>query len=90
MRQPSRKSLELAEEILEHVNYGLSRGDIVREWAEVIDEKNLPLLEAASDLIDSAETNEGAPEGRYVRKLQEVLAEYQAQSEPAPRLPTEK
>ena len=80
MRQPSKKSLAVAEEILDHVNYGLSRPDILREWAEVIDENNLALLEAASDLIDSAETNSGVPDARYVHKLQRVLAEYQPQS----------
>ena len=80
MRQPSKKSLAVAEEILDHVNYGLSRPDILREWAEVIDENNLPLLEAVSDLIDSAETNSGIPDARYVRKLQRALAEYQPQS----------
>jgi hypothetical protein len=80
MSQPSKKSLAVAGEILDHVNYGLSRPDILREWAEVIDENNLALLEAASDLIDSAETNSGVPDARYVRKLQRVLAEYQPQS----------
>lgn len=81
MRQPSKKSLAVAEEILDHVNYGLSRPDIVREWAEVIDENNLTLLEAVSDLIDSAETNHGVPDARYVHKLQMILSEYQPQSE---------
>ena len=80
MRQPSKKSLAVAEEILDHVNYGLSRPDILREWAEVIDENNLALLEAASDLIDSAETNSGVPDERYLAKLQKALAEYQPQS----------
>jgi hypothetical protein len=80
MRQPSKKSLAVAEEILDHVNYGLSRPYILREWAEVIDENNLALLEAASDLIDSAETNSGVPDARYVAKLQRALAEYQPQA----------
>jgi hypothetical protein len=80
MRQPSKKSLAVAEEILDHVNYGLSRPDILKEWAELIDENNLTLLEAASDLIDSAETNSGVPDARYVDKLQRALAEYQPQS----------
>jgi len=85
MRQPSKKSLAVAEEILDHVNYGLSRADIIQEWAEVIDENNLALLEAASDLIDSAETNSGVPDARYVHKLQGALAEYQPQSGHGPR-----
>ena len=80
MRQPSKRSLAVAEEILNHVNYGLSRPDILREWAEVIDENNLALLEAASDLIDSADTNSGVPDARYLAKLQRALAEYQPRS----------
>jgi len=85
MRQPSKKSLPVAEEILDHVNYGLSRPDIIREWAELIDENNLTLMEAASDLIDSAETNSGVPDARYVRKLQRALAEHQPESGPVAR-----
>src|SRR5881397_1082059 len=73
MRQPSKKSLVAAEEILDHVNYGLTRPDIIREWAEVIDENNLPLLEAANDLIDSADTNNGIADARYVQKLRAAL-----------------
>jgi len=72
-------ALVVAGEILDHVNYGLTRPDIIREWAEVIDEHNVPLLEAACDLIDSAETNHGLPEHRYVEKLRALLAEYQPQ-----------
>jgi hypothetical protein len=79
MRQPSKISLVVAGEILDHVNYGLARPDIIREWAEVIDEHNVSLLEAACDVIDSAETNHGVPDARYVQKLRAVLAEYQPQ-----------
>jgi hypothetical protein len=85
MRQPSRKALTVAEEILDHVNYGLTRPDIIREWAELIDENNLSLLEAANDLIDSAETNNGVPDQRYIRKLRAVLAEHQPRSETEPK-----
>src|SRR5688572_10726609 len=80
MRQPSKKALTVAEEILDHVNYGLTRPDIIREWAEVIDEHNLNLVEAASDLMDNADTNQGVPDPRYVRKLRAALADYQPQS----------
>jgi hypothetical protein len=79
MRQPSKISLVVAGEILDHVNYGLTRPDIIREWAEVIDEHNVPLLEAACDLIDSADTNHGVPDPRYIEKLRAILAEYQPQ-----------
>lgn len=81
MRQPAKKSLAVAEEILDHVNYGLTRPDIIREWAEVVDESNLTLLEAASDLIDSADTNHGNPDRRYIEKLRAVLADYQPQGD---------
>jgi hypothetical protein len=72
-------SLAMAGEILDHVNYGLSRPDIIREWAEVIDEHGVPLLEAVCDLIDSADTNQGVPDTRYIEKLRAILAEYQPQ-----------
>jgi hypothetical protein len=81
MRQPSKKSLAVAEEILDHVNYGLTRPDIIREWAEVVDENNVALLEAACDLIDSADTNRGSPDPRYIEKLRAALMDYQPQAE---------
>jgi hypothetical protein len=81
MREPSKNSLSVAEELLDHVNYGLTRPDIIREWAEVMDEQNRPLLEAAGDLIDSADMNNGVPDPRYVQRLRALLANYQPQSE---------
>ena len=81
MRQPSKKSLIVAEEILDHVNYGLTRSDVIREWAEVIDENNLDLLEAINDLLDNAEMNHGTPDARYLRKLRALLADHQSQPE---------
>lgn len=83
MRQPSKKSLAVAEEILDHVNYGLTRPDIIREWAEVIDENNLALRESVADVIDSADTNNGSPDPRYLEKLLQILADYQPRSAPA-------
>jgi hypothetical protein len=81
MRKPSKNSLGVAEELLDHVTYGLTRPDIIREWAEVMDEHSRPLLEAAADLIDSAEMNNGVPDPRYVQRLRTLLANYQPQSE---------
>lgn len=81
MRQPSKKSLVVAEEILDHVNYGLTRSDVIREWAEIIDENNLSLLEAINDLLDNAEMNNGTPDARYLRKLRAVLADHHSQPE---------
>jgi hypothetical protein len=83
MRQPSEHSQKLAEEILDHVNYGLSESDKIREWAEVIDEHNRPLLEALSDLIDSADINRGIPDQRYIQKLRALLEQYQPRPERA-------
>ena len=81
MRKPSKNSLDVAEELLDHVTYGLTRPDILREWAEVMDEHNRPLLEAVADLIDSSDMNSGVPDPRYVQRLRTVLANYQLQSE---------
>jgi hypothetical protein len=81
MRQPSKISLSVAEELLDHVNYGLTRPDIIREWAEVMDEHRRPLLEALSDLMDSADMNAGIPDPRYVQRLRALLADFQPQPE---------
>ncbi|MCI0744338.1 MAG: hypothetical protein L0Y58_02930 [Verrucomicrobia subdivision 3 bacterium] len=80
MTPPSKASLGLAEEILDHVNYGLSRADIIREWAEIIDEGNLPLIEAAAELLDSADLNNGVPEPHYISRLRDAMADFQAGS----------
>ena len=85
MRKPSKNSLSVAEELLDHVTYGLTRPDIIGEWAEVMDEHSRPLLEAAADLIDSADMNGAIPDARYLQRLRALLAEYQPQSEPARR-----
>ena len=81
MRQPSKKSLAVAEELLDHVNYGLTRPDIIREWAEVMDEHRRPLFEALSDLMDSADMNAGVPDPRYVQRLRSLMADYRPQPE---------
>jgi|SRR5687767_2644257 len=85
MRQPSNNSLNVAEELLDHVNYGLTRMDIIREWAEVMDEQNRPLMEAAGDLLDSADMNNGVPDARYLQRLRALLADYRPQPEQALR-----
>ncbi|MGH8527747.1 MAG: hypothetical protein ACREXY_27080 [Gammaproteobacteria bacterium] len=84
MRQPSKNSLSVAEELLDHVNYGLTRPDIIREWAEVMDEHRRPLLEALCDLMDSADMNAGVPDERYVQRLRALLADFQPQPEQMP------
>jgi len=84
MRQPSKRSLAVAEELLDHVNYGLTRPDIIREWAEVMDEHRRPLLEALCDLVDSADMNAGVPDPRYVQRLRALIADYRPQPEHLP------
>jgi hypothetical protein len=87
MRQPSKISLAVAEELLDHVNYGLTRPDIIREWAEVMDEHRRPLVEALCDLVDSADMNSGVPDARYVQRLRALLADYQPRpDQPANRV----
>jgi hypothetical protein len=83
MREPSKKSLAVAEELLDHVNYGLTRPDIIREWAEVMDEHRRPLLEALCDLMDSADMNAGVPDPRYVQRLRALIADYRPEAEQA-------
>ena len=48
MKQPSEKALRLAEEIFDHVAYGLTRSDVLQELAEMVDESNGNLLESVS------------------------------------------
>jgi hypothetical protein len=76
--------LAVAEELLDHVNYGLTRPDIIREWAEVMDEHRRPLLEALCDLVDSADMNAGVPDPRYVQRLRALIADYRPQPEHLP------
>jgi hypothetical protein len=84
MRQPSKISLSVAEELLDHVNYGLTRPDIIREWAEVMDEHRRPLVEAICDLMDSADMNAGVPDQRYLQRLRALLADFQPQPDQPP------
>ena len=83
MREPSEHAQKLAGDILDHVDYGLTQTDKAREWAEVIDEHNRPLLDALSDLIDSADMHRGVPDERYVQKLRALLEQYRPQPERA-------
>jgi hypothetical protein len=45
--QPSSVALRLAEELIDHVSYGLTRGEHIREVATIIDGAYSDLVEAA-------------------------------------------
>ncbi len=76
MSNPSKKSLAVAEALFDHVSHGMTRGDVIAEWAEIIDEGNAELLEAARALLWSAEGTGGLPAGMYLARLREVAARY--------------
>ncbi len=76
MSIPSKKSLAVAEALFDHVSHGMTRGDVIAEWAEIIDEGNAELVEAARSLLWSAEGNGGLPAGLYLARLREVTARY--------------
>jgi len=77
MKQPSEKAERLAEEILDHVRYGLTRADAIRELAEMIDENCADLVESASTLLRDAESHRGAPDPFHLSQLQRALAGHQ-------------
>jgi len=78
MKRPSEKAESLAEEILDHVRYGLTRADAIRELAEMIDENCAELVESANALLrDAAEVNRSVPHPVYLSQLQRALADHQ-------------
>jgi len=77
MKRPSEKALSLAEEIFNHVAYGMTRSDVLQELAEMVDESNGALLESVSAVLQDAERNGGVPAAFHVANLQRVFSEYQ-------------
>ena len=77
MKRPSEKALILGEELFDHVRYGLTRNDAIRELAEMVDEANGDLLEAVSAVLEDAQRNNGLPAAFYVARLQQVFADYE-------------
>ena len=77
MKRPSERALELADEILDHVRYGLTRADALHELADMIDESNGELLRAARAVAGDITRNGRPPDREAVARLREVLHDYQ-------------
>ena len=76
MKRPSERALGLAEEIMDHVQYGLTRADALYELAEMIDESNLELVEAVADALRDADRGDGVPGPDALKHLRETLGDY--------------
>lgn len=77
MKRPSEHALDLAEAILNHVNYGLTRADALYELAEMIDDYNGELLSAAGAALRDAERNGGFTSSDALAQLRDALRGYQ-------------
>ena len=77
MNRASERAMALAEEILDHVRYGLTRADALQELAEMIDEHNADLLQAANTLINDAVRRHGLVDPHYLSHLKQVVADHQ-------------
>lgn len=77
MKRPSERALDLAEEILDHVRYGLTRADALYELADMIDEHHADLMRAIRRLLNDAARDSGLPGPEVVADLAAVAREYQ-------------
>lgn len=77
MKKPSEYALDLAEEVFDHVRYGLTRADAIHELAEMIDEHTAKLLQSIQGLINDATRHGGAPGRNTVTDLKTTMREYQ-------------
>ena len=77
MKQPSEKALSLAEEIFDHVTYGMTRSDVLQELAEMVDESNGNLLESVSAVLEDARRNGGVPAAFHLAQLRRVFSDYE-------------
>jgi len=77
MKRPSEKALSLAEELFDHVAYGLTRRDAIQELAEMVDESNGDLLEVAHAVLEDAQRNGGVPAAFHVAQLRRVFLDYE-------------
>jgi hypothetical protein len=78
MNRPSAKALLLGEELIDYVSHGQTRTGAIRELAELTDEANRDLVEAAALLVRYAELHQGVPAPLHVAHLKQVLLNYQA------------
>lgn len=77
MKRPSERALDLAESILDHVRYGLTRADALYELAEMIDEHNDELLSAVGATLREAERSGGLASPDTLVPLREATRDYQ-------------
>jgi len=77
MKRPSEKALNLAEEIFNHVAYGLTRSDVLQELAEMVDESNGNLLESVSAVLEDAQRSGGVPAAFHIAQLRRVFSDYE-------------
>jgi hypothetical protein len=83
MKRPSEYALGLAEEMLDHVRYGLTRADALYELAAAIDEHNDELLSAIGAALRDAERHGGVAGPETVSQLRDAAREYQPLRIPA-------
>jgi hypothetical protein len=76
MKRPSDRALGLAEEIMDHVRYGLTRTDALYELAEMIDEHNDELLSAIGAALRDAERHGGLAGPDTLAELRETARDY--------------
>jgi hypothetical protein len=76
MKRPSERALGLAEEILGHVRYGLTRADALYELAEMIDEHNEELMSAVGSTLRDAERHGGFAGPDALAQLREAVRDY--------------
>jgi hypothetical protein len=77
MKRPSERALGLAEEIMDHVRYGLTRADALYELAEMIDNHNEELLSAIGDTLRDAERSGRIVGHDVLARLREAARDYQ-------------
>jgi hypothetical protein len=77
MTRPSEKALSLAEDILDSTTRGLTREDAINELAEMIDEMNGDLLEAAAASVECAALTCHVPSAPCLAQLKRVVTGYQ-------------
>lgn len=76
MNPPSAKAQCLAEEILDHVDHGLTRAARIQELAAMIDEAWNELVAAATTLVNEAEGDHSPPDPHTLARLNRALAGY--------------
>jgi len=76
MKLPSSKAADLAEAVMDHVGHHLTRADSLRELAEMIDENNCELVEAAAELLADSDRRRGLPAPHCLSRLRQALLDY--------------